>query len=420
MREQICLPENCTLCMACANSCPRDAIFVGVDEYGYEKIKINPQRCVECGLCEQVCKRCQDITSKTPLRAYAAQAKCTADLMHSASGGAFQMLAQIVLEQNGVCYGCALENDRGSFGARHIRVEAIDDLPQILNSKYIPSRIGEVFRNVKADLDAGKRVLFSGTPCQVQGLKAYLNREYEHLLTADIICHGIAATKLFNDYIENVENRENIRITEYLFRDKSVSWGTNFCYNYYKKNDVAKRIRKKHCPREASSYMMHYLRGNIFRENCYDCPLSATERVSDFTLGDFWEIEREYPEFVTKSTPKIVLRKGVSCILENTEKAAEYSRLLEEKMVMHAVSLKSVTAHNGNLRAPSSRGGNREWFLETYREHGYGPIEEAYRRSVGRKRTVFQIKNFLKTYLPDRVRIWIYQSKFLGRIVFHN
>lgn len=420
MSDYICLPQECTLCMACRNICPVGAIEISMDENGYEKITISAGKCINCGQCRKVCHRRKDISGITTVLAYAAQAKSKAALMKSASGGAFQMLAQLVLKKGGVCYGCTFEKTDGKYIARHISIQEEAQLPRILNSKYIPSIIGSAFQEAKCDLDEGRLVLFSGTPCQIQGLRAFLNKDYNNLLTADLICHGVTAGKLFNDYIRCEEQNQGIKITDYSFRDKSVSWGTNYSYIYYRENDNQKRIQEKHCPREASSYMVHYLYGNIFRENCYRCSLSNTERVSDFTLGDYWEIEREHPEYITRCTPRMSLRRGISCILVNTEKAKQYIPLLKETMILHEVSLKSVSDHNGNLRSASRKGSQREWFLETYRNEGYAVIDEAYRQSVGKKMKIYYLKNFLKSYLSDRIRILIYRWPLLSRIVFHQ
>ena len=328
------------------------------------------------------------------------------------------MLARIVLEKGGVCYGSALEKENGMFAAKHVRIDSLGELPKILNSKYIPSVTGMAFLKAKEDLVQGRLVLFSGTPCQIQGLMAFLGRDYGNLLTADLVCHGITSTNLFNDYLACLEKTEGIGITDFSFRDKSVSWGTNYCFAYYKKTDGKKREKRRHCPREASSYMHHYLRGNIFRENCYSCSRSNTERVSDFTLGDYWEIESEHPEFVTKYSPRISLRRGVSCILVNSPKAEEFVELLEDKMILHAVTLESIVAHNSNLAEPSPRGMDRDRLLQMYRECGYEPIEEEYRRLVADRMKVYYLKNTLKSRLPDWIRVLIYRSSVLRKLVF--
>lgn len=408
------------MCMACFNACPVGAIFIGYDENGYEKIEIDHEKCVQCGMCEKVCQRRSRVRRNTPISTYAAQAVDRQALGKSASGGAFQMIAQVVLDRGGVCYGCELVSDQSEFNARHIRVSAADQLPRILNSKYIPSVIGDTYRQAKRDLEAGILVLFSGTPCQIQGLHAFLNKDYDNLLTADIICHGVTSTNLFNHYIDCLEQKENIEITDYSFRDKTISWGTNYCYCYRRKKDAADRIRTRHCPREESSYMAHYLKRDIFREKCYGCDCANVNRVSDFTLGDYWSIEEEHPEFMTKSKPRIALRKGVSCILVNSDKGKSFLELLAKRMILHEVELNSVVAHNGNLREASKPGKRRQWLLSVYQTEGYMPIEEAYRKRIGSKIWVYRMKNVLKSYLPDAVRIWIYRSNALRKIVFHD
>lgn len=418
MISTVCAPQNCALCMACVNICPVGAINISEDENGFEVVQINQEICIGCNRCTAVCNRRKDVLRHNPIMSYAAQAKEHGSLKKSASGGAFQMLAEIVLANGGVCYGAAFEKDDKIFRARHVRVACIDELPNILNTKYVPSIVGDTFREALADLNLGKLVLFSGLPCQIQGLKAYIGKDYDNLLTVDVICHGIASSRLFNDYVKQMEADNDVEVLQYSFRDKSVSWGTNYCYRYCKKTDEQKRVRMKHCPREASSYTVFYLNGEILRENCYSCSLAGTSRVSDFTFGDFWEIEREYPEFITKTKPRIVLKKGVSCILANTSKAKVYVQQLKDKMIMHEVLLESIVRHNENLKRPTHRGKRREELLRLYREQGYGALEQRYHKTVGRKKWMYRIKNALKSYLPDWVRICIYRSALLRRIVF--
>ena len=165
--------------------------------------------------------------------------------------------------------------------------------------------------------------------------------------------------------------------------------------------------------------MIHYLKRNIFRENCYNCSLSAKKRSSDFTLGDYWEIETEHPEFVTKLKPSVSLRRGVSCILANTMKAKAFIENISSEMIMHEVTFDSVAAHNENLINSSKKGRGRDEFLATYSEKGYSAIENRYRNKVGKKMIIYNIKNSLKSRLPDRIRILIYRTPFLRKIIFH-
>lgn len=406
MRVSICCEEKCTACMACANACPKGAIDIGINKYGYEKVVIDNGKCVDCGLCAKVCARRMQIERHSPIKCYAGQSRDSEKLKHSASGAAFQMLAEIVLEMGGVCYGCAGKMINGEYSAYHVRVTNVDELQSILNSKYILSHIGTTYQQIKEDLKNGKLVLFGGTPCQALGLKSFLNNEYENLIVVDVICHGVTSKTIFNDYLREVEKEQNIVITDYIFRDKKAGWGSNFCYSYYDNGDKNK-IKIKRFPKEGASHEIHYLRGDISRENCFSCEMSNTNRVSDFTFGDYWAIEIEHPEFIVRKDPALSIRKGINCMMVNTEKGMQYLSKLQEKMVMYEVDLASITRHNSNLLKPSKRGKARDAVLENYYMEGYKKIEENYNDTVGKKRTVYAAKNMIKTHIPDKLRVQI-------------
>lgn len=415
---KLCDESKCTLCKACVNICPKNAIELSLNQNGYEKLDINSDLCINCGLCSKVCALRDEVNTNSPIACFAAQATDNEKLKLSASGGVFQVLARYVLEKGGVCYGSEGKLENGKYTAAHTRIDSVDELYRILNTKYVPSNADGIYKEAKADLEDGKLVLFCSVPCQIQGFKAFLGREYENLLTADLICHGITSIDLFNNYLDELERRDNITITDFQFRDKSVSWGTNFCYSYYKNNHSSKRIKVRHLPREASSYITNFLKGNICRENCYSCSLSNGKRVGDFTLGDYWSIEAEYPEFITSTKPAISLRRGVSCILANTTKAMEYIRNISSQMILHEVTFEAIANHNSNLITSSRRGRERDKILELYREKGYCAVEERYREKVGKKKIVYNIKNVLKSRLPDRARILIYKTPFLKKFFF--
>lgn len=403
-----CMSDDCTLCMACLNVCPVDAIDLTKDEYGFEQLIINHDKCIGCGRCERVCRKRKNAESHHPILCYAAQYANQSELIKSASGGVFQAIATEVLKKGGICYGSRLVYDyKNGFHAEHARIENEENLSQILNSKYIPSRIGTCYKKAKEDLEAGRTVLFSGTPCQIQGLYAYLNyAEYEGLITLDIICHGVPSTELFNGYIKAVEKLDDVQIIGYNFRDKSISWGTNYSYDYLKRG----KERTVHHPRELSSFMAHYLRGELFRENCYRCERANTFRVSDFTCGDYWDIEKEHPEFITARTPHMMLKCGVSCLLVNSEKGQKVLETISASFIMHKVELRSITDHQKCLRQSTSKGKDREKLLELYKKEGYEPIELAYRTKIKNKKRLYLLKNRVKKYMPDVIRIRLYQK----------
>jgi len=210
--------------------------------------------------------------------------------------------------------------------------------------------------------------------------------------------------------------QHHITQTSGKFRDKKAGWGSNFCYSYYDNGDKNK-IKIKRFPKEGASHEIHYLRGDISRENCFSCEMSNTNRVSDFTFGDYWAIEIEHPEFIVRKDPALSIRKGINCMMVNTEKGMQYLSKLQEKMVMYEVDLASITRHNSNLLKPSKRGKARDAVLENYYMEGYKKIEENYNDTVGKKRTVYAAKNMIKTHIPDKLRVQIYRMKFLRKLL---
>lgn len=405
-KTYICQKEDCTLCMACVNTCPKNAIQLTLDENGYECLSIDQALCINCGLCGNVCNRRNQVVRNQPIKSYALQLTEKKKLRKSASGGAFQAIAEWVLEQNGICYGCYGKFDEGEFQTGHIRIAKVEELHKILNSKYTVSLINHTYKDILSDLEKGLWVLFCGTPCQAQGLKAFLKKDYEKLIVADIICHGVTSSRIFNDYIDSIEVIDNVKIQEYIFRDKSVSWGTNYKYTFIDRNG---KKRDRHCPREESSYMAHYLAGNLFRDSCYKCSLACTSRVSDLTLGDFWGIEKTHPELAKRRENRMSLRNGVSCVLANTQKGIELIEILGSKVVVDETDLNSIVSNNGNLRKCSQKPPRRDLFMEDYRKNGYLPIEKKYRNRIRKKQRTYRMKNWVKSYMPDWVRIRLYK-----------
>jgi len=398
--------------MACVNVCQRDAIMIQVDKKGYEYPVIDENRCIHCNQCAVICQRRHTVKRNIPKQGYAAQLRNTKDTKKSASGGVVQGIAREILERGGVCYGCTLKKDENGFFAEHIKVERIQELDKILNTKYIISRIGTCYRQVKKDLEAKKEVLFSGTPCQVQGLKAYLEKDYDNLLTVDVICHGVPSASLFNAYIRSIEELDKICVTNYIFRDKSISWGLNYCIHYYRVGDKRKKKKIVHYPKELSSFTIHYLNKEIFREKCYTCELANIHRVSDLTCGDFWSIEKEYPELILTSEDRMKLSQGISCVLSNTNNGNNFIKRLEKRLILKSVEIEAIARNNENLNYASKKGKNREEVLKIFEEIGYMEIEKTYRRKLGWKKYIYRCKNFVKKYMPDRLRIFLYKKLF--------
>lgn len=183
----------------------------------------------------------------------------------------------------------------------------------------VQSNIGDTYHKVKKDLLAGKKVLFSGTPCQVAALKSFLKKDYENLYTVDIICHGISTQQFFQDYIDLVENKNKVKVTSFIFRDKSVGWGLDARYKYKRKG----KVKSKRLYYKLSSFYNYYEKAINHRENCYYCKYSCESRVGDITLGDFWGVEKNQPDCLCENGGTIDERAGVSFCLINSTRGIE-------------------------------------------------------------------------------------------------
>lgn len=218
---------KCSGCTACFAICPKDAITMQADSEGFKYPVIDKNKCIDCGLCCKVCPLenmygnfGEDKTS------FACSAKDENFAKQSSSGGAFAILANMYIKEQAVIYGAAFDDN---WNVCHIRVDKKDELKRLYTSKYVQSNMGNTFRNVKLDLDNGKKVLFVGTPCQVAGLKSYLQKDYLNLLAVDFICHGVPSPLVWQRYIEELEQNLNSKITEISFRNKKDGW-ENYCF----------------------------------------------------------------------------------------------------------------------------------------------------------------------------------------------
>ena len=227
----------------------------------------------------------------------------------------------------------------------------------------------------------GKEVLFSGTPCQVDGLKGYLGKDYSNLITVDIICHGVPNEKVFQGYIQSLENKLGGKVTNFYFRDKANGWGLNAKIVYQK--DGVEKV--KLIQSGLSSYYKMFLESKIYRENCYTCPYASENRPADFTIGDYWGIEKEHPNYLTGNGGNINSKQGVSCLIVNTDKGEKLVKELSSKMDLMDSTFEKVKKGNAQLNQPSRRSGNREMLLKAFEDGGYDNLEKAYKKSLGKK-----------------------------------
>lgn len=322
------------------------------------------------GLCKKMCSYQKEHKKlNKPQDVYAAFTQNEKLIKKSASGGIFASIAEEFIKQGGIVYGSAMQIENGKATVNHIRVDDIANLYKLQGSKYVQSDLKEIYGPIKKDLELGKKVLFSGTPCQVDAINKFVNDE--KLLTIDIICHGVPNNKMFNDYINTLEKKENAKILDFSFRDKTKGWGLFASYTIKKNNENLRRLK----PAYELSYYQLFLDSKIYRENCYNCPYARESRCSDITLGDFWGIEKEHPNIINKFNTV----DGTSCVLVNTKKGKNIINEFSNKFILFDSEIDKVSKHNSQLRAPSIYPNNREKILKIYNKYGFDKLDNMYK-----------------------------------------
>ena len=360
--NEICKRVECTGCSACYNSCSHGAITMAQDDCGYIFPQIDPDICVDCGLCKKVCpvNTLQELVY--PLESLAAVVKNDEELLSCASGGIATLLGKIVVEEGGVVYGCDGSDIRNVHHARKDTVELLEDLK---GSKYVQSFIGDVFRQVKEDLKTGIEVLFIGTPCQIAGLYGFLRgRNFTNLVTVDLVCHGVPSQKMLNDNIDYYcKKGENVSVR---FREKIVEASnvknSRIEYKWLLRNNNKLDSSYKKTSYTKDAFMLGFLSCLTIRENCYNCRYACIARCADITLSDYWGLP---------SNTSFEKGRGVSNILINTEKGA----FLWEKAKGYAKweqrNIVEALSGNGQLQLPSPRHSLHHSFMSLYPSVGF-------------------------------------------------
>lgn len=341
--------EKCTGCAACMNSCPVSAIEMKENKEGFLMPYIDQESCIHCSICDKICpiltvKR----KEKKGIQIYAA---CAEDpiRMSSSSGGIFTLLANEILEEGGVVCGASYTKD--FLGVEHILIEKQEDLAFLQGSKYVQSAIHLIYQKIKKVLEAKRKVLFSGTPCQVAGLKQYLGKSYENLFTIDLICHGVPSPKAYRRFLQSsLEAAGNVsgKIAEVNFRKKS-EWGWNSSvYIRLENGFVYSKSRNQTC------WYQSFLNILNCRKSCGDCQFNKIPRIGEITLGDFWGLPQEEND-----------GKGTSIVAINDEKGRElWDRILHQLSRMQEIDLETAQINNWNLVGSSRSHRYRDRFFD--------------------------------------------------------
>lgn len=372
--------SNCCGCQACYNKCPKNAIKMIEDEKGFKYPQIDKDKCINCGLCEKVCPILNNKKIETKPKAYACINKDENIRMQSTSGGVFTLLGTAIINKGGVVFGVCFDE---KFGVSHTYCENVKDLDKYRGSKYLQSDIGLSYRKAKEFLDMGRYVLFTGTPCQVEGFKAFLGKNYEKLYLQDIICHGVPSPLVWKKYKEYKEKSANSDLKEMSFRSKREEGWRKYHIHMNFKNNSEYNINHSD-----DAYMKAFLKHLSLRESCTACKFKKNNRLSDITLADFWGIQNVIPEMNDD--------KGTSLVIVNSEKGRKLMNLIDDMMIYKEVDLKKAIGCNPSFNTVSEKNENSDKFFEEISNENFENVVKKY---IPKENMLKKIKNIIKRSL---------------------
>lgn len=396
--------KDCCGCNSCVQRCPKSCITMHEDEEGFLYPEVDESKCIHCGLCENVCPVIYKAEGRKPIAVYAAKNRNEEIRRQSSSGGVFTALAEEVIKEGGVVFGVRFNEN---WEVVHGYTESLDGLSAFRGSKYVQSRVGDSFLQVESFLKSGRKVLFSGTPCQVAGLHRFLRRRYENLLTVDFICHGVPSPGVWREYLKEETARQcggkntvlshpivkegDVLIENISFRDKRLGWKK---YSFALTLSVPIGHGEKNTVLLSESLNKNiFLRGflaNVFlRPSCYSCKLRNLKSGSELTIADCWGVENYMPAFYDK--------KGVSLILKFREIHFREMDLVFMKKNEIREAYKGNRALFYNPTCPQYR----KVFFETLRSYGVYYSVNKY------------IKDSLYVKLKRLIRSLVYRLGFL-------
>lgn len=340
--------KDCCSCGACANVCPKNCIALKSDKEGFLYPKIDKEKCVDCGLCEKVCPIVNaEKKQESVLKSYAAFSPDNELRKKSSSGGMFSLFADKILESGGVVYGAAFDK---KFLVHHIGIENKNELYKLQGSKYFQSRTENTFKEVNDNLNNGRKVLYTGTACQIAGLKSFLKKDYDNLYTIDVLCHGTPSPKVWRKYIAEQENKNGGKLTEVFFRKKDTGWKT---YSVELEFDNLKKYKKIF---GQDIFMKLFLHNICLRPSCHDCKFKSLERDSDITIGDAWGIEQHSPEMDDNM--------GASVVLVHSQKGLELFNNIQDEVKLKEVEKDVLLPPSADSRKSVLPHRNRRKFFE--------------------------------------------------------
>lgn len=351
----ICIKEkkDCCGCTACVQACSKQCIRLAEDAEGFLYPSVDMESCVQCGKCDSVCPMLCYGKLREAFATYAAANPNEYVRSQSSSGGLFSLIAEYVIGQGGVVFGAAFNKD---WEVVHSYTESVEGLAKFRGSKYVQSWMGTSYEETERFLKAGRMVLFSGTPCQIAGLKGYLQKDYENLLAIDCVCHGVPSPRIFKEYISDVSIGKSI--SGINFRDKITGWKNSSVSLSFNGNDVETTSRKHGDDR----FMQGFLSNLYLRPSCYSCRFREGRSGSDITLGDFWGIDKIRPELDDD--------KGLSLVIAGNKQSDDLLRALGCNLT--EIQLSEAIKYNPCVTTSVGIPPYRELFFATWKHLGLG------------------------------------------------
>lgn len=341
--------QECTGCSACFNICPKNSISMVSDSEGFLYPKVDTEKCINCGLCFNICPE-KNIPKKinSEIIALACKNKDENSLKTSSSGGVFSIICEYIISKGGVVFGAAFDEN---LNVKHMYAENLKECEKFKGSKYVQSDIGSSYKKVKDFLEHKRFVLFSGTPCEIEGLNLFLGKKYNNLLLVDIACHGVPSSLVYKKYIESLEKGNNSKITSLSFRNKENGWSNyrvkiNFENGKIKSEEGYNNI-----------YIKGFLKNIYLRPSCYECKFKLPNKSADITLADYWGVQDKYKDFDKKD-------KGTSLVILNTMKGKDVMEEISSKMEFIKTDLDYALKNNPCITDSVEYNTDREQFFK--------------------------------------------------------
>lgn len=377
----------CYGCGACFSSCPVKAIEMKEDEKGFKYPSVNGDMCISCGKCSRVCRLVHEPQrNEEYLGVFAFQHKDKGILDRCSSGGAFIALSDYIIDQKGIIFGAVY--DRKHKKVVHILADNREDRDKMCGSKYVQSDISEVLEEAKREVLGGRKVLFSGTPCQISALNALLGgKEYNNLITVDVMCHGAPSPMVFKSYIEYAEKIHGSKVADYQFRSKiyGYEYTTKISFD---NGDIDSSVYAK---RLIKLYTLN------MRDSCYSCEFASKGRVSDITIGDLWRRPKNV---------RVKYHLGVSTVLVNTIKGKDLFDKIKNNAEIIPISIN--VENRQALSHPVKKRASVEAFWDDFNNNGIDFVINKYAKVSFRSKAYFQLIKYLHkarlNWLIEKIR----------------